>query len=154
MRYFEDLTVGETQEFGEYHVTREEIVSFAEQYDPQAFHLDESAESPFGGLVASGWHTAAMCMRMLVDGPLQDQASMGARGVDELRWRRPVRPGDRLHLRTELVDKRPSESDPRRGYVDNSLEGINQNDEVVISWTGLGLVERREPGTPGDPPNA
>lgn len=143
MRYFEDLTVGETHEFGEYDVTREEIISFAERYDPQPFHLDESAESPFGGLVASGWHTAAMCMRMLVDGPLNERASMGARGVDELRWRRPVRPGDSLHLRTELLDKRPSESDPSRGYVRSSLEGINQNGEVVISWIGLAMVGRR-----------
>jgi len=148
MRYYEDIEVGETREFGEYHVTKEEIIEFAEQYDPQPFHTDEeaAAESAFGGLVASGWHTAAMCMRMLADGPIQERAGMGARGVDELRWRTPVTPGDTLHLRTEIVDKRVSESDPRRGYVDSYMEGFTQDDEVVISWVGLGMVERRTPG--------
>jgi len=148
MRYYEDIEVGETREFGEYHVTKEGIIEFAEQYDPQPFHTDEeaAAESAFGGLVASGWHTAAMCMRMLADGPIQERAGMGARGVDELRWRNPVTPGDTLHLRTEIVDKRVSESDPRRGYVDSYMEGFTQDDEVVISWIGLGMVERRTPG--------
>ncbi|NUC71490.1 MaoC family dehydratase [Haloterrigena sp. SYSU A558-1] len=147
MQYYEDIEVGETQEFGEYTVTKEEILEFAERYDPQPFHTDEeaAAESAFGELVASGWHTASICMRLLVDGSIRDQASMGARGVDELRWNRPVRPGDTLSVRTEVVDKRVSESDPERGYVDSRLEGINQHDEVVISWIGLGMVERRTP---------
>lgn len=146
MRYYEDIEVGETHEFGEYHVTEEEIIEFAEQYDPQPFHTDPEAatESAFGELVASGWHTSAMCMRMLVDGPMTDRASMGARGVDELRWRKPVRPGDTLHLRTEVLDKRVSESDPNRGYIDSKLEGIRQDGEVVISWIGLGMIARRE----------
>lgn len=145
MRYYEDIEVGETQTFGEYQVTKEQIVEFAERYDPQPFHTDEAAarESPFGGLIASGWHTAAMCMRMLAEGPVRERASIGARGADELRWHEPVRPGDTLHLETEVVDKRPSESDPRRGYVDGRVEGINQDEEVVISWIGLGMVERR-----------
>ncbi len=145
MRYYEDIEVGETHEFGEYHVTEEEIIEFAEQYDPQPFHTDPEAatESAFGELVASGWHTSAMCMRMLVDGPMTDRASMGARGVDELRWRKPVRPGDTLHLRTEVLDKRVSESDPNRGYIDSKLEGIRQDGEVVISWIGLGMIARR-----------
>jgi len=145
MRYYEDIEVGETREFGEYHVTKEEVLEFAEQYDPQPFHTDEDAaeDSAFGELVASGWHTAAMCMRMLVDGPIQDRASMGARGVDELRWKRPVKPGDTLSVRTEIVDKRVSESDPTRGYVDSKLEGINQDGDVVISWIGLGMIARR-----------
>jgi len=148
MRYFEDIEVGEAEEFGKYHVTAEEILEFAEQYDPQPFHTDPEAaeESQFGGLVASGWHTAAMTMRMIADGPLQDRAGMGARGVDELRWRRPVRPGDTLHVRTEVIDKRVSESDPRRGYVDNRMEGFTDDGDVVISWIGLGMVERRNPG--------
>ncbi|WP_339103194.1 MaoC family dehydratase [Haloterrigena salinisoli] len=147
MQYYEDIEIGDTRECGEYTVTKEEILEFAEQYDPQPFHTDEeaAAESAFGELVASGWHTASICMRLLVEGSLQDQASMGARGVDELRWYRPVRPGDTLSVRTEIVDKRVSESDPKRGYVDSRLEGINQNDEVVISWIGLGMVERRNP---------
>lgn len=147
MDYYEDIGVGDTREFGEYHVTSEEIVEFAEAYDPQPFHTDEEAatESAFGELVASGWHTASMCMRMLADGPIDDRASMGARGVDELRWKRPVKPGDTLSIRTEVVDKRVSESDPHRGYVDSRLEGINQHGEIVISWIGLGMVERRNP---------
>lgn len=147
MRYYEDVAVGETEEFGEYRFDREEIIDFAEKYDPQPFHTDEEAarESAFGELVASGWQTAAVCMRMLVDGYLHDQASTGARGVDELRWWRPVRPGDTLHIRVEVVDKRLSESDPHRGYVDNKLEGVNQDGEVVISWLGLGMMAVRDP---------
>ena len=147
MQYYEDIDIGDTREFGAYEVTSEEIVEFAEQYDPQPFHTDEEAasESAFGELVASGWHTASICMRLLVEGALEEQAAMGARGVDELRWRRPVTPGDVLSVRTEVLDKRVSESDPRRGYVDTLLEGQNQDDEVVISWIGLGMIERRDP---------
>ena len=147
MQYYEDVEIGDTREFGAYEVTSEEIVEFAEQYDPQPFHTDEEAasESAFGELVASGWHTASICMRLLVEGALEEQAAMGARGVDELRWNRPVTPGDVLSVRTEVLDKRVSESDPRRGYVDTLLEGQNQDDEVVISWIGLGMIERRDP---------
>ncbi|ADD03939.1 MaoC domain protein [Natrialba magadii ATCC 43099] len=145
MKYYEDIEIGDTMEFGEYHVTEAEIVDFAESYDPQPFHIDKEAatESAFGELVASGWHTASMCMRLLADGPIDDRASMGARGVDELRWKRPVKPGDTLSIRTEVIDKRVSESDPKRGYVDSRLEGLNQHGEVVISWIGLGMIERR-----------
>ena len=143
--YYEDIEVGETQEFGEYTVTKDEILEFAEQYDPQPFHVDEAAaeDSPFGELIASGWHTASICMRLLVRGPLGDQAGMGARGVDELRWHQPVKPGDTLSIRTEVLDKRPSKSAPDRGYVDSRLTGINVDDEPVISWIGLGMVARR-----------
>ena len=147
MRYYEDIEVGETREFGEYHVTKEEIIEFAERYDPQPFHTDVEAakDSAFGELVASGWHTAAMCMRMLADGPLEERATMGARGVDELRWKRPVRPGDTLSIRSEVLEKRVSESDPERGYVNSLLEGITQDGDVVISWIGLGMIARRNP---------
>ncbi|MGM0387653.1 MAG: MaoC family dehydratase [Natrinema limicola] len=148
MRYYEDIEIGDTEEFGEYHVTKDEILAFAEQYDPQPFHTDEAAaeDSAFGQLVASGWHTASICMQLLVDGPMQDRAGMGARGVDELRWHQPVTPGDTLSVRTEVLEKRVSESDPTRGYVDTKLEGINQNGEVVISWIGLEMVARRNSG--------
>ena len=147
MQYYEDIEIGEVQEFGEYTVTKDEIVEFARQYDPQPFHTDETAaeESAFGELVASGWHTASICMRLLVTGPLQDRASMGARGVDELRWHEPVKPGDTLSIRTETLDKRVSESDPRRGYVESRLEGITQDGDVVISWIAQGMIERRNP---------
>ena len=145
MRYYEDIEVGDTTEFGEYHVTKDELLEFAEQYDPQPFHTDEAAaeDSAFGQLVASGWHTASICMRLLVDGPMQDRAGMGARGVDELRWHQPVTPGDTLSIRTEVLEKRVSESDHTRGYVDTKLEGINQDGEVVISWIGLEMIARR-----------
>ena len=115
MQYSEDIEVGDTMEFGEYHVTKEEIIDFAERYDPQVFHTDEAAakDSAFGELVASGWHTASMCMRMLVDGPLQERAGMGARGVDELRWKRPVRPGDTLYIL-------PPESRPKPPVLNES----------------------------------
>ncbi|MFA9417375.1 MaoC family dehydratase [Natrinema sp. HArc-T2] len=148
MRYYEDIEIGDTDEFGEYHLTKDELLEFAEQYDPQPFHTDEATaeDSAFGQLIASGWHTASICMRLLVDGPLQDRAGMGARGVDELRWHQPVTPGDTLSIRTEVLEKRVSESDPTRGYVDTKLEGINQNDEVVISWIGLEMVARRDSG--------
>ena len=144
MRYFEDVEVGDVAEFGEYRVTAGEIVDFAERYDPQPFHTDEEAarDSVFGGLVASGWHTAAMCMRMRVDAEGEEVPLLGSRGVDELRWRRPVRPGDTLRVRTEVVDKRPSESRPDRGYVNTLVQGVNGDGEVAISWTGLGIVER------------
>jgi len=146
VQYYEDVAIGETAEFGEYQFDREEIIDFAELYDPQSFHTDEEAvrDSAFGELVASGGHTAAVCMRMLVDGHLRDQAAMDARGVDELRWLQPVKPGDTLHIRTETVDKRLSDSDLHRGYVDTKLEGVNQDDAVVISWIGLGMMVVRD----------
>lgn len=144
-RYFEDLEVGDVYEpDGRYEVTKAEIIEFAEQYDPQQFHLDEEAaeESIFGSLAASGWHTASVCMRLLVDGFL-DEASMGARGVDELRWKRPVHPGDTLRIELEVVDKRTSESRPEMGHVRTKLTGYNQHDEPVIEWTALGMFRRK-----------
>ncbi|WP_254547405.1 MaoC family dehydratase [Halomarina pelagica] len=146
MEYYEDIEVGDVTEHGSRTVTKAEIIEFATQYDPQSFHVDEeaAAESPYGGLIASGWHTASLCMRMLVDGVLGEQAGMGALGVDELRWYRPVRPGDTLSIETEVLEKRPSESDPSRGHVKSRVTGYNQDGEEVISWVGLGLVARRE----------
>lgn len=142
--YYEDFDVGDTREFGERTVTKGEIVEFAERYDPQPFHVDEeaAAESMFGGLIASGWHTAAICMRMFVDN-MADEAWLGARGVDDLRWIRPVRPGDTLSAGAEVVGKRPDEENPHVGYVDSKLTAYNQDDEPVISWVGLGIVKRR-----------
>jgi acyl dehydratase len=139
--YFEDLRVGDTESFGSYTVTREEIVEFASQYDPQPFHVDPdaAAESPFGGLVASGWHTSAMTMRLLVDGYLDDAATRGALGVDELRWLEPVQPGDTLTARTEIVDKESWSDD--YGKVDVRIETLVE-DEVVCSMVGLVLFAR------------
>jgi len=135
--------VGETDSFGSYEVTAEEIVAFAEQYDPQPFHTDPdaAAETPFGGLVASGWHTAAMTMRLLVDGPLSELATRGALGVDELRWRSPVRPGQTLTVETEVVAKEGWDEDT--GKID--VAGTTYaEDEVALSMVGLVLVDRRE----------
>lgn len=146
MRFYEDIEVGETERIGSYTVTKEEIIDFAERYDPQPFHVDEAAaeDSIYGGLIASGWQTMAVCMRMLVDELVNDQASMGARGADELRWIRPVRPGDTLSLTTEVIDKRPSERNPEVGEVDTEIVGYNQDDDVVVRWIALGLVARRD----------
>jgi acyl dehydratase len=144
MDYFEDLTVGETTEFGTYEVTADEMTSFAEEYDPQPFHTDPdaAAESPFGGLVASGWHTASMTMRLLVDNHLSEGATRGALGVDDLRWRRPVRPGDELAVRTEIVDK--ADWDDENGLVSVGIT-TEADDQEVLTMVGLVLYERREP---------
>ncbi|MEF8807763.1 MaoC family dehydratase [Natronomonas sp.] len=145
-RYFEDTEVGEVYELdGRYEVTEEEIKEFAEKYDPQPFHLDEEAaqESIFGSLAASGWHTASICMRLLVDGFLEEETSMGARGVDELRWIQPVYPGDTLRVEVEILEKRLSESNPEMGHIRTQLTGYNQDDEAVIEWKALGMVRRR-----------
>jgi acyl dehydratase len=146
MDYYEDLEVGDVTEYGSKTMTKAEIIEFATKYDPQPFHLDEEAakETFFGGLAASGWHTAAVCMRLLVDGVLRDQASMGAAGVDELRWKRPVYPGDTISVRVEVLEKEPDPNDPTRGRVRSKMTGLNQDGEPVISWEGLGLVARRE----------
>ena len=141
--YYEDYEVGDTWEFGERTVTKEEIIEFAEKYDPQPFHIDEDAaeETMFDGLAASGWHTAAICMRMFVEHRV-DEASQGARGVDELRWIKPVRPGDTLTAKVEVVDKYPDEDSPHIGYIDTRLTAYNQEDEAVLSWIGLGIIQR------------
>lgn len=147
-RYFEDIDVGDVYELdARYDVTEDEIKEFAEKYDPQPFHLDEEAakESIFGSLAASGWHTASMCMRLLVDDFLEPETSMGARGVDELRWKHPVYPGDTLRIEVEILEKRVSESRPEMGHVRMGLTGYNQNDVAVIEWKALGMHRRREP---------
>ena len=144
MRFYEDLTVGETETFGAYDVTKDEIVEFAEKYDPQPFHLDEAAaeESVFGELVASGWQTAAITMRLMVD-ERDDVATLAGVGVDDLRWHAPLKPGDTVRLRTEVLDKRSSGSRDDRGYVTTGVEGLTGDDEVIISYEATALVERR-----------
>jgi len=146
VEYYEDIEVGDTHEYGSYRVTEDEIIEFAEQYDPQPFHTDPEAakETSFGGLAASGWHTASMCMRLFVElmGDI-NWASQGARGVDELRWIRPVRPGDELSIEVETVEKRDGDR-PGMGEVDSRLTGYRDGDEAVISWIGLGMIEKRE----------
>jgi acyl dehydratase len=144
-RYFEDYTAGETAEFGDRLVTEEEIVEFATRYDPQPFHIDAEAarNSIYGGLIASGWMTGSILMRMLVDHFISPLSSMGSPGIDELRWHKPVRPGDRLHVRVTVLDKRRSESKPDRGVVHFRQEAINQNGETVMSTKGMGMYKCR-----------
>jgi acyl dehydratase len=140
--YYEDVEVGATREFGAYEVTSEEIISFAEQYDPQPFHTDpESARnSMFGGLVASGWHTAAMTMRMLVDHYLSKSGAMGSPGLEGLRWTTPVRPGDVLSVETEVTGKETW--DDQRGVVHSSVATSNGDGDVVMTMDSLLLFPR------------
>ena len=142
VQYYEDLTVGETHDAGPRTVTDEEIIEFAEKYDPQSFHVDREAanDSMFGGLAASGWHTASVAMRLLVDGYFKDVAIGGALGVDELRWRKPVYAGDELRITVTVADK--EEWDDERGRVEFDLEAYNQDDVLVHSRTELVLVFR------------
>lgn len=143
MKYFEDIAVGDQREFGEFTVTKDEITEFAAKYDPQPFHLDAEAaeESMFGGLVASGWQTAAICMRLTVDN-VTDVATLGGLGVDSLRWHTPLRPGDTLHVRTEVLDKRLSEDRDDRGYVTRHFEGLTEDGTLVISYDAIEIVRR------------
>lgn len=145
MRYYEDIEIGTVEEYGEYEVTKAEIKEFARKYDPQPFHLDEEAakDSIFGELVASGWHTAAIMMRLSVEGNDEESAFLGSFGIDELRWEAPVRPGDTLRRRSEVIEKRLSESQNDRGYVKTQTEGLNQDNEVVISMIGNGIFACR-----------
>ncbi len=145
MLYWEDLQAGVVRELGSYTISAEEIVDFARKFDPQPFHLDEEAgkRTPFGGLVASGWHTAAITMRLLVQGFVGDSSSMGSPGVDELRWLRPVRPGDTLSLRSEILEVRPSQSKPDRGTAKGRYELRNQHGELVLTMVSVGIFGRR-----------
>jgi len=144
-RFFEDYPVGEIAEFGDYLITEAEVLSFAVQYDPQPFHLDQAAgaDSIYGGLIASGWMTASVAMRMMVDHYISPRSSMGSPGIDELRWLRPVRPGDRLRLRVSVVDARASQSKPDRGMVQFLEEVVNQEGTTVMTLKGFGMYARR-----------
>ena len=148
MRYWEDFTVGEITDVGSVHVTREEIVEFAQRFDPQSFHVDEAAaaEGPYGGLIASGWHTVALYMGMFVRSILLDAASMGSPGVEELRWTAPVRPGDRLTGRVIVTAVEPSAKRPDRGTVFTRSELMNQDGVIVMTMKARGYFRRRDAG--------
>jgi acyl dehydratase len=135
LRYFEDYALGTTYECGSVSIDEASIINFAQQYDPQPFHTDPvaAATGPFGGLIASGWHTAGLVMRLLVDNYLSAEASLGAPGLDELRWPRPVRPGDTLAVRATVVEARKSQSKPDRGIVRTLVEVVNQDGKIVMS---------------------
>ncbi|AXK83270.1 enoyl-CoA hydratase [Pseudolabrys taiwanensis] len=147
--YFEDFEPGAVAVYGPRLVTREEIIAFAAEFDPQPMHLDEVAASAtlLGGLAASGWHACALTMRMICDGFVLDAASMGSPGVDEVRWLKPLRPGTQVRLRATIVDKRASNSRPDRGFVNYLFEMIDETDTVLTTITTPLMVLRRVPGT-------
>lgn len=149
MLYFEDIEVGRKTSFGRYEVTREEVIEFATKYDPQPFHLDDeaAAQTYFGRISASGWHSCAMMMRMSADNMKDnDQAGLGSPGIDELRWVKPVYPGDVLRCESEIIDKTPSRSRPEMGSYRSNVKLINQDDEVVMTYISIGLISRRPDG--------
>ena len=146
-RYFEDYLPGEVYSYGSVTLDEASIIEFARLYDPQPFHIDPVAaqDSIYGGLIASGWHTTSVMMRLLVDHVLSPASSLGSPGCDELRWLRPVRPGDSLSVRIEIVDGRRSRSNPDRGLVSCRLEVLNQRDEVVMTMRTTLLLRVRNP---------
>ena len=145
-RYFEDYVAGSVHESGTVSVSEDEIVDFASRFDPQFFHTAPAAarEGPFGGLIASGWHTTSLMMRLFAEHYLSSVASLGSPGIDELRWLAPVRPGDRLRLRLTVLDTRRSRSDPRRGIVRTLAEMFNQDDVPVLRLTAVNLLRTRD----------
>jgi acyl dehydratase len=149
MQYFEDIQVGAKSSFGRYEVTREEVIEFASKYDPQPFHLSDEAAAAthFGRLSASGWQTCAMTMSMVVENlKAHKQAGLGSPGVDELRWLKPVYPGDVLRCETELLEKRASQSRPEMGSFRSKLTVFNQHDVPVMTFTSIGLIATRPAG--------
>jgi acyl dehydratase len=144
--YWEDFIDGSVAEFGSRLVTREEIIAFAAEFDPQPMHMDEefARSTMLGGLAASGWHTCAIEMRMIVDGFMGDSDSMGSPGIDEVRWLKPVRPGDRLTLRRTILEARPLRSRPEWGLVRFRFELINQAGETVMRQENVNMFGRRQ----------
>ena len=146
MIYFEDLVVGAETYFGSYEVTREEVIEFARKYDPQAFHLsdEEAAKTHFGRIAASGWHTAAMVMAVIARHVVAEaQAGLGSPGIDELRWKKPVYPGDTLHVRGTIIDKTPSRSKPDIGSFRSRTSVTNQDGLEVMSFEPIVLIRTR-----------
>lgn len=148
--YWEDLIPGSTRELGSVSPTAEEIRAFATQFDPQPFHVDEEAakKSMFGGLCASGWHTCAMAMRLMVDNFLRESASLGSPGLESLKWLKPVYPGDVLSLKSTILESRPMASRPDVGLVRTAWDMLNQHGEKVLHMEGYGMFRRRDPQAP------
>jgi acyl dehydratase len=146
MIYFEDLPIGKETEFGSYDVTREEVIEFARKYDPQPFHLDDeaAAKTHFGRIAASGWHTTAMTMAVIARAVVaEEQAGLGSPGIDELRWLKPVYPGDRITVRGTILDKTPSRSKPDIGSFRTQTTVTNQDGVDVMRFTSIVLIRRR-----------
>jgi len=153
MQYFEDISVGATASFGYYAVTREEVTAFAAKYDPQPFHLSDeaAAQTHFGRLSASGWHTCAMVMAMVVENlKANRQAGLGSPGIDMLKWLKPVYPGDTLRCETEILEKRVSASRPDMGIYKSLMRVFNQDDVMVMTFVSNGLVQTRPKDAPAD----
>ncbi|GLY89986.1 MaoC family dehydratase [Actinoallomurus iriomotensis] len=148
-RYFEDYVPGAVYEYGHVEVTEEEILDFARRFDPQPIHSDPgwATTGPFGGLIASGWHTTGVFMRLFADHYLSRVAGLASPGVDELRWDAPLRPGDRVHLRTTVLEARPSRSKPDRGLVHTRGELINQHGQIILRLVVVNILLRRHPAT-------
>jgi len=148
-RYLEDYAVGQTFGSGRMRVDKERIKAFAAEFDPQPFHLDEAlaAGTIFRGLAASGWHTAALTMRLLVEGELKPAGGIVGTGFDEFRWPRPVRPGDELRVESEILEVRPSKSRPDQGLIKVRTTTLNQNNEAVQVQVGNLLVPRKAPAS-------
>ena len=147
--YFEDLEVGQVTDFGSYEVTRDEVIEFARKYDPQPFHLSDeaAAKTHFGRLAASGWHTCAMTMAVIARHVVEEeQAGLGSPGVDELRWLKPVYPGDTLHVCGEIIETRPSRSKPEIGSFRTRTTVTNQDGVPVLTFTSIVLMGRRPDG--------
>ena len=147
--YWEDLQPGSERDLGTITPTREEIIAFASQFDPQAFHLDDEAAkaSIFGGLCASGWHTCSMAMRLMVTNFLQDAASLGSPGLENLQWKKPVMPNDTLHLKHKILASRAMRSKPDVGLVRTQWEMHNQHGDCVLRMEGWSMFRRRHPAT-------
>ena len=144
-RFFEDYEAGRVYEFGSITVSQTEIIEFARRYDPQYFHTDalKAAASEFGGIIASGFHTTSLAMRLYVDHYLSHVASLASPGVSEIRWPKPVRPGDTIRIRVSILEARLSRSKPDRGIVRARVEAIDQRDELVLSMTVASILGRR-----------
>ena len=147
-RYLDDYVEGTIHEFGPITITKDEIIQFGKKFDPQVFHTDpnRAKETVYGGLIASGWHTCSLFMRLFVEHYLAGPASLGSPGVDELRWLKPVRPGDRLTLRITVHKVKPSSSKPDRGVLYSFCEMLNQKNEVVAKMMALNLIRYRNAG--------
>ncbi len=145
-RYFEDYVPGAVHEFGSIVAEESEMIAFARRFDPQLFHIDPDAaqKSIFGGIIASGWYTSALMMRLYVDHYLSSVASLSSPGVDQLRWLKPVRPGDIISLRITITETKRSRSKPDRGIVHSYVEALNQTGETVMSLKAVNLLRRRE----------
>jgi acyl dehydratase len=148
-RWFEDFVPGAVHEFGHAEIGENEIIDFARRFDPQPMHLEPeaAARGPFAGLIASGWHTAAIMMRLFVDHFLPGHASLASPGADELRWTLPVRPGDALRLRVTVLEAVRSRSKPDRGMIRTSIEVLNQHDAVVMTLKPMNLLRCRPPAS-------